>query len=450
MKFLDKRIPTLIGVLILIGGVVAGIYVVGQSTDFLPRANPEQTPKKVKITNISENGFVVSWITQAPTSGYIKLGTQPDSLEETYEDERDQLTGETGQFRAHYISVRGLEPDTQYVFKLGSGGNYLYDNEGDAFSVTTAPLLSSPPVADTAYGKVLTPAETPADDTIVYLTFADATPMSALVKNEGNWAISLSSARNQKLDQYVNYDPQTTPLNIFVQSGRDETSQVTTTADNDQPAPDIVLGSDQIQSLDQANQATTTPSPIPENSFSLDPLDDVEPKINETNATVNITSIPEEGTEFQTQSPTFSGTAPPGRTIQITIESSHAIELEVMSDTSGVWQVVTPGTLEPGTHSITASYTDDNGTPHQVTRQFTVLAAATSNNSPQNTATPSATIAPTPTITPQPTSPPRVSYPATESGIPTAGETTNTLVLLLGGGISMLAGVWLLSNKRWR
>jgi len=54
------RIPTILGILVLVGGVIGGIFLVGQrQTALFPRAAPEFTPKQVRITNLSENSFNV-------------------------------------------------------------------------------------------------------------------------------------------------------------------------------------------------------------------------------------------------------------------------------------------------------------------------------------------------------------------------------------------------------
>ena len=103
------RIPTIIGVLVLIAGVTTGVLIIGkQQTALFPRAAPQFTPKQVRITNISENGFSVSWVTDEEANGLVKLGTVVNKLGQTFGDDRDQRTGTVGKYVTHHITVKNL------------------------------------------------------------------------------------------------------------------------------------------------------------------------------------------------------------------------------------------------------------------------------------------------------------------------------------------------------
>ncbi|HKY74363.1 MAG TPA: fibronectin type III domain-containing protein, partial [Patescibacteria group bacterium] len=118
---LSKRIPTILGIIFLVSGLGVGIFIVNQGTGgFLPKASPETTPKNVKITNISDNAFSVSFITDTATPGYIKYGTEADKLQSQTSDDRDQLSGAVGQFTTHHITLRSLSPATPYYFAIGT------------------------------------------------------------------------------------------------------------------------------------------------------------------------------------------------------------------------------------------------------------------------------------------------------------------------------------------
>lgn len=454
-----KRIPTLVGMLLLLVGAVAGVLFLDESTDFLPRAAPEYVPQKVKITNISDSSLTISWLTEEPSIGFIKLGSSADQLDTTVIDERDQLTGSSNEFRSHYITIQELKPSSTYYFKLGSHSKQLYDNNGDAFSITTGPPLSTAPSSDTAYGSIYTPAETPAEGAIVYLSLPGATPLSALVKKDGNWAVSLSVARSANLSNYVSYDLTGTPIDLLVQADNGDTSQVTTTTDNDQPVPDIILGenADYTGNEPVYLQQETELTQDYESQFTLQELEVTDP---DSDTTITIDTIPADDTIINQTQPELTGSAPPGIELIVTIHSSQVITGNIVVDTNGSWDWTPPRNLELGNHTITLSYADEEGILHTLSRSFIVQAAESiGDNLPQYEATPSATITPSPTQeptpeitpsttqspTPSPTSTPsptpRPTAPATISAIPVAGTTTPTIALFALGIIFLLSGL---------
>ena len=200
--FWQKRIPTILGLSVLVVGLVAGILIFGQGTGvFSPRATPETTPKQIVISNITERGFTVSFVTDEATPGYVKYGLKDNSLKDRVGDDRDQIRGTISDYKLHHITVTGLQDATQYYFILGTGSGDHYANSSEnsinseAYTVTTAKRGGVAPSAKTIYGSVVTEGGVPANGAIVYSRLDGAIPMSSLVKESGSWAIPLSSAR---------------------------------------------------------------------------------------------------------------------------------------------------------------------------------------------------------------------------------------------------------------
>jgi hypothetical protein len=469
---MQKRLPALLGILFMVGGAFAGVIIVLQGTFFSPQASPETVPQKVKITNLTENSFVVSWTTQGQAVGYILLGEDEKQLKRSVADQRDQLSGEGGQYKMHHIYVRELRPSTTYYFKIGSGERELFDNNGVPFTVQTAAVLGTPPPPETIYGTVLTPAKTAADDTIVYVGIPGSTPLSALVQQKGSFAIPLSTARTLTLDSYVSIDPSTT-IEMLVQSGRGEESRVRAKLSQAQPLPDIVLSSSG-QVVDISGQApasddadsTSSRGDIP-SSPGYDPLsrvmtgtttgeskfvfENVSLLVEEASEVISIEQLPADHVTIPSLQPNFSGQAPPNTTLTVTINSPRAYVDTVSADDLGNWSYEVPGELEPGPHTISISYTDENGILKQVKRTFIVSAYA-SEGTPSYISTPSASLAPsiTPrpttsqiTQAPSPTTTVRAALPATDSAIPVSGSVANTFALSLGGLMLMSLGYFL-------
>lgn len=235
---LQKKIPTIFGLGVLIIALVAGVFLLGDGPGvFAPRAAPETAPKKIKVTNITDSSFTISFLTDEPTLGFVKYGTSPGDLDSQASDDRDQLSGDTGSFRTHHITVRGLSADTAYHYEIGTGSSIMYDNSGTPFKVTTAKQGGVPSAAKTVTGSVVTAAGAPAEHAIVYINTSGALGMSALVRSSGGWAIPLSNARTMDMANYALITDDTS-LTIRAQgSSSSEEASATITVANAQPVP---------------------------------------------------------------------------------------------------------------------------------------------------------------------------------------------------------------------
>lgn len=460
----SKRIPTIVGLLVLVLGLGAGLYLVGRAT-IMPRASAEETPKEIKVTNISENSFTVSWITEVATTGFVRLGTNASALDQTVGDDRDQLSGSVDPFVTHHVTIRSLKPETTYYFKIGSGTRRtLFDNNGQPYGQKTPGVLGTPPPADTAYGTVMSAEGNPADGAIVYIRLPGAKSLSALVKSSGNWAVSLSTARTEDLTAYTTYDRQSTLLELFVQAGGGKTASGVTVTANDSPVPPMTLGKnhdfrsdvpvvedleaspgalppgadlDNDRLADATEESDTDSEATKSSQFATDPLDSDKPK-NSTYA-LEILNPEAEGERVATAKPEIFGTSPKNVTLTIVVESPVKYTDEIEVGTDGLWEWTPPTNLAAGQHTVTISYSDSNGILQKVKRTF-VVAAAAGTSLPAFEATPSGSASPG--ATPAASIPPRVSMPSTESGIPESGVLTPTLVVVILGLALFGAGVF--------
>ncbi|NCN24450.1 MAG: hypothetical protein GW945_03140, partial [Candidatus Pacebacteria bacterium] len=105
-SLLEKRIPTFIGLGVLVIGLVVGTIFLGKGSGvFAPRAAPETTPTNVRLTNITDTSFTVSFTTSSPAIGSVKYGEVENKLKLQASDDRNQLSGSTSPFTTHHISV---------------------------------------------------------------------------------------------------------------------------------------------------------------------------------------------------------------------------------------------------------------------------------------------------------------------------------------------------------
>lgn len=179
--------------------VTWGALVLGTSTTALPDIALDES--SVKITNLTDTGFNIVWISSQKEKGSVKLGTTADNLETDYSDVRDTVLSK-GSYNVHNVEISKLTPSTQYYYKIVSGDS-TYDNSGAAFSIKTFATLSSPPAYKTVSGK--TENLTDPTESIVLLQLSDkdssgtsgvSNYISTVPDSSGNWIASIGDARN--------------------------------------------------------------------------------------------------------------------------------------------------------------------------------------------------------------------------------------------------------------
>lgn len=427
--------PTALGLLILLVAVGVGLYWVKNKTGTVD-TNSGQTlaPKQVRLTNVTDTGFTVSWVSDQSATGKIKLGMEETSLKEQVLDDRDQLSGETGSFEVHHLTAKNLKANTKYYFKIESGGR-AFDNQGKPFEITTGPTLGNPPPADPVYGTILTAGRSPAEGVVVYVNLANAAPLSALVKSGGNWALSLSTARTADLKSYLTYDAQATIINLLAQGGKQGTAPAITTTVNDNPVPDITLGQShdfraQAKTPAVPESATASSSAQTASGFSLEPLI-AQSQVATPSGEVTLANPGIDGEIINATQPAFIGSGPPGTVLAIEIHSTDTYTGTATVNKDGDWEFIPPQGLSAGAHSITIAYLDSGGVEQTLARNF-VIAAAGDTDIPAITATPSGTTS---------TDSGRTSMPSTSSGIPKPGAGNVSLLLLLTGLGLLLGGL---------
>lgn len=469
-KLSEKRIPTLLGIGLLIVGLIVGTIVFSSGTGvFAPRATPETTPKNVKLSNITDQGFAVSFITDSPTVGYIRLGTEPNKLKTQVGDDRDQLYGTVDPYPLHHITANGLAPNTTYYYVIGTGGKDLFDDNGQPFSVKTGAKLGAPPKANTLYGAVSTAQSTPAEGSIVYATLEGAGAMSQLVQKTGSWVISLSNARTTDGSSFANITDNT-PLLVLAQGHPASlTAMQDTTVGGFTNGTALILGSGNNQSPPGSNPTPTspvvpviptstssesavlTPTPTASESAELSPTPTATESSQITptpsimaggglsglladgaDATTpsgnRVVDLEADGDQVvDTANPLIKGQAAPNATVVIRVNSETQIEQRVQANDDGEFYLdieALSQELEPGEHSVEYSFIDpETGQEVTKTRTFTVEA-------PQTASTQLAQTRPSPTpatygtdypygISPTPTQNPTATHSGTLTQTPT-------------------------------
>lgn len=435
---LGKKIPTLVAILLLIAAVV-GLAVWQKSRTGTVSA--EATPSGVKVTNIADNKFSVSWTTKSATKGALEYGSVGEKLDQRAEDDRGSShTGLT-----HHVTVAGLQPGTNYAFRILSGTpERRFDNNGSVYSVSTGTTIASVPAARSLYGEVTGGSE----DTIVYVTLPDAQPTSVTLKASGGYSVALSTIRSADLSAFVAYDPAATVVSLLVDNGVSQ-SQVTASTANISPVPTIALGQNadyrsvaseptQVAQVEPVASPSESTEPQAVEIFNVEPIEGAE--VNQVTSTkYTLTNPGIEGEVLATTKPAFSGTGEANVEISLAVSGQKAVSDKVRVGAGGTWSWTPAIALSLGKQKITVTYTDKDGKVQKIERGFSVTAASATSE-PAFVSTPSASTT-TANVSPSP----RSGMPATESGVPVTGVMTPTLLTLGLSFAIMVVGAFLLA-----
>jgi len=440
-----KSIPTLIGIILLVLGLIAGVFLVKNQAIFRLGATASLAPKDVRFSNLTDNSFTISWTTDKETSGFIKWGKEKENLDKT---ELDEIKNQS---LTHSVTLRSLTPQTQYFARINSGGEE-FDNNGLPWEATTAPTLQAPSTNLLISGQVLNSTGESAKNALVYVTTSGGETLSTLTSEGGSWVIPISLTRTSDLTSYLPINNQSSLIEISVNAGGGNVASAQIYPQSAHPVPPIILGQvhdfkslppSTVGEIPQA-ELSAPPESSPSSGFKVE-----EGKTATSSGTVTLESIKNDNEVITSTKPEFFGVAPKGTDLTITVESDPVTDT-VKASANGEWNWSPPEDLAPGVHKITISWRDINGILRTLTRTFIVEAS----EGPAFESTPSASLTPTPTatVTPRVTSSPTPT--ASSSGQPTArpsssptlaptpvsGSLTPTLLLsIMGIGVILFA-----------
>ncbi len=381
-----KHIKSLILTLVLIMGLFASVRAVQLGYQQFIKAEEVSIPQNVRITNLSDNSASLSWITDKEITGFIVWGTAPGSLAQSQKSESKS--------RIHHFNLRSLKPSTLYYYKIGSGSK-TYDNNGSPYIFTTAPIAPVPPTPDEVYGKV-NGVIGPASGAVVYLTLKDqdgqgsngsSTIISSLTSSSGSFATDLGNTRSADLSNYFSYSREEDYLEIEVEGADQGKARVILTTAQTQPLPRISLSEtgtlvdltlEAMTEEQKTSQETRTQSqggfeeliqPVSEEEIQ-EAQEAAKPKINMPSGT---TLKPGD---------LITGTASPGATLTLKIESTSPITDQIQVDNNGNWSYQIPSGLTSGSHIITIASAAGNDSQNFVLASAGAVTTTTPTQAP--------------------------------------------------------------------
>lgn len=423
------KLPTILGLLILIGGLVTALFLINSRQQVNTGASSNAAPKNVRFSNISDTSITVSWTTDINSKGFTKWGTTGNVLSKTSVD--DSLNDSY----VHSINITNLEPNSKVYLKINSNGKD-YDNDGINWSVTTLSQKTTDLEPLSALGSVLksdgiTPAKA-----IVYITI-NGNLLSGLTSDLGNFIIPIQNIGFQITDN--------TPIDLTIVDGTGETSQAVLYQNSLKEIPTIIIGKTyDFRSLVTTNSLADQPKSsisVPEQTEISSRFEVQKTNVETTTNIVTIDSI-NNGETINTTDPEFFGVGPKNMNVQISIHSELQ-EVSLTTDSKGKWSWNPPKDLEPGEHAVTLSWRDTSGILRTITKNFVVSAS----EGPAFESSQSGTLT-TPKTTPTTTLIPVKSTPiATNAPTPITGSLTPTFGLFIMGIGVLLSSIFVWNKQ---
>ena len=427
--------------IILIAGTFFGVFLLNSKQFFRLGASSDAQPKDVRVSNIDEGGFTISWTTDKAATGFLIWGESTSSTDKVQkEDIQDS------KFFTHLITLSGLKPATTYYYKINSD-SVTFDNNGVPWQAGTGPAIGVNKNSQIISGTVTNASGSPAQKALVYADIG-GNLLSTTTSGAGNFVMQLGAARTQDLGSYLDINPGQTLIQISVQAPPDQPASAQIYPQSANPMPPLILGKvSDFRSL-PANASGGNPNAelnLPSNASSESKFN-VPSNLQTPAPTTVILDNLTEGETVSTTKPQFMGKGPAGTALTIEIHSQDVITQNVQVGSTGNWSFTPSSNLAPGSHTITVFWKDVAGITRSLTRTFVVQAAEI----PAFTASQSgSTASPTPPATPPVSPTPTSTLSATLAPVPVTGSLTPTILLSIMG-IAVIAFsffVWKMSES---
>ena len=206
------KIPTVLGLGIIVAGIATGVFLVLKEQIIVSKAAPDVSAQNITVSNAIEDSITISYQTLSSTPSFITFGHKSPN-ETTALDDRDIRTPQPHSI--HYFTIKNLLPQTTYQYKIISGKNL-----SEIQKFTTAVPINQQTEFRPIIGSVLD-GNKPLEEGVAYLLIAGTTNQSSLIKSSGNFLIPLSQIRRTDLsDTFSISDETVAKLTIISAKGQ--------------------------------------------------------------------------------------------------------------------------------------------------------------------------------------------------------------------------------------
>lgn len=247
--FTKLKIPTYVGLGIIIIGIGAGVTLVLQQQSLTTLASPAMQPINIAIGSIDDTSATITWQTNSASPGFLTFG--PTGSEQTVLDIHDssQILPRVD----HFVKITNLVPKTTYKYRLVSG---KLTSETQQF--TTAPSTLQQNQTPPIIGSVLDSGTT-VKEGIVFLQIPGATIQAAPISTLGSFTIPLTKVYKDDLSDILPMT-QDTLVTLKIISGQNSATATFPLKAAQTPLSPINLGE---------NITLTAPTPTPFKDLDL-------------------------------------------------------------------------------------------------------------------------------------------------------------------------------------
>ncbi len=129
------KIYLIVGLLFLLGSVVAGILLMRQKISFRLGAQDPNKPESVQVSAITEQSATITWTTKNPTQGLVSYGLTATNL--------SLIQPESSPAVNHQVALMRLLPGSTYFFVIKSESQ-TFDNNGQPYTFNTLAKENTP------------------------------------------------------------------------------------------------------------------------------------------------------------------------------------------------------------------------------------------------------------------------------------------------------------------
>lgn len=202
-SFWDKRIPTVLALVLLLVGLSATSWLVRNGVPISSQADSKSIPENIRITNISDTSFTISFSTQKQVIGIIRYGIDSRTNSVAIDD-RDKNFNVSKKYFMHHVTIQGLQPQTKYFFAIIADNKEFLNNDA-FFETTTAPKLEIAQNSSSSLKGTVAFPDDVSEETIVYVTNQNAQTFSSIVTVKGTYEIPLDTLRTRDLLTYFSF-----------------------------------------------------------------------------------------------------------------------------------------------------------------------------------------------------------------------------------------------------
>lgn len=254
------RIPTILGLGIILTGIAAGVFLVLKDQPFFAKAELNAKPEPI-VSNVLSDSVTISFLTDAPLPAFITFGIS-SADEQNIKDDRDGDNPPTAR-QIHYFTIKNLQSETNYQYKVHVG---RYTSDVISFKTARQESLQNgfnPVIGTVSFNNA------PLDQGVVYLAISDADVQSALITNNGNFLIPLTFMRKLDLsDVYIPENP--TPAKLTIKTPQDQSTVLFNIKPSDNTLINVINLGDTVDLTNSTPIPTVTPKPNQTSPITFD------------------------------------------------------------------------------------------------------------------------------------------------------------------------------------